>query len=135
MLYLACGLVIFVILSIIIWVIPHVKHDPTPGATPGQAVPALWVLTGIHMIILAFLTGKIALSHHDSRLSHTGLIIPGIVLFLISLPLLDAAVAYQDHYPEMSGVAFLLILCVLFDILAGIIAIVLPSRIPEKPDR
>jgi len=135
MLYLASSLVILVILSIIIWVIPHVINDPTPGATPENAVPTLWVLTGIHLIILAVFIGKIALSHRDSRLGHTGLIIPGIILILISLPLLDAAGAYQDHDSDVSAVAYLLVFCVLCDILAGIIAIILPSGISDKPDK
>jgi uncharacterized membrane protein YjjP (DUF1212 family) len=135
MLYIASGLVIFVILSIIIRVIPHVINDPTPGAAPENSVAALWVIAGIQLIILAVLIGKIALSHRYRRLNQTGLSIPGIILILTGLPLLDAGGAYQDYNSDMSGMAFLLATCVLFDMLAGIIAIILPSGIPDNPDK
>jgi hypothetical protein len=135
MLFIVSGLVIFVILSITIRVIPHVINEPAPAAAPGNSVLALWVLAGIHLIILAVLIGKIALGHRYRRLNETGLSIPGIILILVSMPLMDAGGAFRDHNPDISTVAFLLAVCVLFDMLAGIIMILLPSGIPDKPDK
>lgn len=131
MLYSGTGMVVFVILSIIIWVIPHVINDTTPGTTPERAVPAFWVLVAIHLVVLAVLIGKIVVSRRGGRFRKTWLVISGIILILISLPLLDAAGAYLGHHAPMSSVAILLFLCVACDIIAGIIAILLPSRLPE----
>jgi hypothetical protein len=135
MLYLASGLVIFVILSIIFGIMPQVINNSTSVTSRGYSVPALWAITGVHLLILAVLIVKITLGYRSDRVNKIRLSIPGIILLLISLPLLEAGGAGQVDYFEMSGAAFLLALCVLFDILAGIIAIVLPAKIPEKQDK
>jgi Na+/proline symporter len=129
LLYIATGLVILVILSIIIWIIPHVVQDTAHEAIPEKALPAFWVFIAIHLVLLAVLIWKILVSHRGGRLSKTGLIIPGIILILMSMLLIDEAGAYLEHQPEMFNVAILLFVCSFCDMIAGIITTMLPTRL------
>lgn len=132
MLFTATGLLILVILSIISWVIPHVIQDTTPGASPEKAVPAFWALISLHLVILAVLIGIIVVSRRGGRLRKAGLIIPGIILILMSMLILDAAGAYLEHQPEMFSVAIVLFISAFCDLIAGIITIMLPARLPDN---
>jgi len=131
----ATGLLILVILSIISWVIPHVIQDIIPGASPEKAVLAFWTLIAIHLIIMTVLIGIIMVSRRGGRLRKTWFIIPGIILILISMLLLDAAGSCLEQQPDMISVPIVLFSCAICDMMAGIITIMLPTRIPEKPDR
>jgi uncharacterized membrane protein len=131
LLYIATGLVILVILALIIWVIPKVIKDTTFGATPEITVPAFWVITSIHLILLAGLCWKILVSRRGGRLRKIELIISGIILILLSMFLIDAAGAYMDHQPDMFSVAIILFISAFFDLMTGIILIMLPTRIPD----
>jgi len=131
LLYIATGLVILVLLAVIIWVIPHVLNDTTFGATPEIAVPAFWVLIALHLVLLAVLIGKILVSRRGGRMRKTGLIIPGIILILMSMFFIDAAGAYLEHQPDMFNVAIILFISAFFDLMTGIIMIMLPTRLPD----
>ncbi|MFO7614649.1 MAG: hypothetical protein R6W71_08430 [Bacteroidales bacterium] len=132
LLYIATGLVVLVILSISFWVIPHVINDTTPEARPEKAVPAFWVLIAIHLVLLAVLIWKILVSRRGGRLRKIGLIIPGIILILMSMMLIDAAGAFLEHHPDMFSGAIVLFICSFCDMMAGIITIMLPVRLPEN---
>jgi uncharacterized membrane protein len=135
LLYTATGLVILVILAVITWVIPHVIKDKTPGASPENAVPAFWVLAAIHLIILAVLIGKIRVSHRGGRLRKTGLIIPGIIMILMSMFLIDAAGANLQNQPETFSVAMILFISAFCDLITGIITIMLPTRLGDNKQK
>jgi hypothetical protein len=132
LLYIASGLVILVILSNIIWVIPHVIRDTTPGARPERAAPVFWALVAFHLLILAVLIWKILISRRGGRLRKIGLIIPGIVLILMSMMLIDAAGDFLEHHPDMFSGAILLFICSFCDLMSGVIIIMLPVRLPEN---
>jgi uncharacterized membrane protein len=135
LLYAATGLVILVILAVITWVIPHVIKDKTPEASPENAVPAFWVLAAIHLIILAVLIGKIRVSHRGGQLRKTGLIIPGVILILMSMLLIDAAGAYLEHQPDMFIVAIILFISAFCDMITGVITIMLPTRLGDNKQK
>jgi hypothetical protein len=131
LLYIATGLVILVILALIIRVIPHILNDTTPEATPEKAVPAFWVLISHTPDLLAVLIWKILVSRRGGRLRKIGLIIPGIILILMSMFMIDAAGAYLERQPDMFSVAIILFISAICDMISGIIAIMLPTRIPD----
>ncbi len=133
LLYIATALVILVTLSIITWVIPHVLSDTTPGASPDRAVPAFWVITALHLLILGLLTGSILVSRRGRRLRKIFLVIPGIILFVMSMLMLDAAEAYLGHQPGMFSTATILFFGAFSDMMAGVIMIMLPTRFPDHP--
>lgn len=132
MLYIATGLVTLVILAVIIRVIPNVPDDTVPGATPEMTVPALWVLIAIHIVILAVLIWKIVISRRGGRLRKIGLIVPGIILILMSMLLTDAAGSYLECKPDMYSVPIILFISAFFDLMTGIIMIMLPTRLPDN---
>lgn len=130
MLYIATGLVGLVILAII-WVIPHVPDDTTPGATPEKAVPEFWALIAIHLVLLAVLIWNILVSRQGGILRKIRLIIPGIILILMSMLLVDAAGTYVEHQPDMFSVAIILFISAFCDMMTGVITIMLPTRLPD----
>lgn len=132
LLYIATGLVVLVITSISLWVIPQVINDTTPEARPEKAVPAFWVLMAIHLLIVAVLIMFIWLSRHGGRLRKIGLIIPGIIMILMSMILVDAASTYMEPQTRMLSMAIILFISAFSDMMTGIIMIMLPVRLPEN---
>jgi hypothetical protein len=132
LLYTATGLVILVILALIIWVIPHVLNDTTPGAFLEKAVTSFWVLIAIHIVILAVLIWKILKSRRGGQLRKIALIIPGIILILMSMFLIDAAGVFLENRPDRIVVAIILFFSACCDMVSGIITIMLPTRIPDN---
>lgn len=132
MLYTATGLVTLVILAVIIRVIPNVADYTVPGATPEMTVPALWVLIAIHIVILAVLIWNIVISRRGGRLRKIGLIIPGIILILMSMVLIDTAGVILENQPDLLVVAILLFFSACCDMMSGIITIILPTRLPDN---
>jgi hypothetical protein len=131
LLFIAAGFVCFAILAVL-WAIPLVASTMTNGANSEWAVPAFWVLIAMHLVILALLIGNIRVSRKSARLRKTWLIIPGIILILMSIWLIDAAGAYMEHQPDLFSVATLLFICAFFDTMAGVITIILPARIKDN---
>jgi hypothetical protein len=131
LLYTATGLVILVIVSIITWVIPRVLSDTTPEASSEKVVPAFWMFIAIHLVLLAVLIWQIMVSRRGGRLRKIGLIIPGIILILMSMLLIDAARAFLEHHSDMFSVAIILFTCSFCDMITGIITIMLPTRLPD----
>jgi len=90
-------------LIIALWVVPAVRADTSPQATPEGAVPAFWA----SLLITALMAGT-ALVTLGGRANRTRLrrgagAIAGAVAALLGLFLIDAAAAYAGHGPEMRG--------------------------------
>jgi hypothetical protein len=135
LLYIATGLVILVIISIIIWIIPHVVQDTAHETIPEKALPAFWVLIAIHLVLLAVLIWKILVSHRGGRLSKTGLIIPGIILILMSMLLIDFAGAFLKNHPDLFSGSVLLFICSFCDMISGVITIMLTTRLRDNKQK
>ena len=130
MLYTATGLDILVTVSIVAWVIPHMLYEAS-GANPERSVPLFWLVAAIHLVILALLIKKIWVSRRGGRLRKAGLVIPGVVLVLMSIVLTEAAGIYLEYQPVIYGTAIILFVGAFFDLMTGIILVMLPIRLPD----
>jgi len=115
--------------SLLSWVIPHALNDPTPEASPEKAATVSQVLVAIHLVLLALLIWEIRVSRRGGRLPKAGLIIPGIILILMSMLLIDAARTFLEHQPDLFSMVIVLFINALCDLIAGIITIMLPTRL------
>ncbi len=125
-------MVILVILSILIGVVPSVFIDTTSDVSLEKSVPAFFVLIAVHLVLLAVLIRKIRVSCQDGLLRKTRLIISGITLILMSMFLIDRAGALMEYPSDMSGEAIIVFICAVCDMIAGIITIMLPTRLPDN---
>ncbi|MCX6253699.1 MAG: hypothetical protein NTV31_04390 [Bacteroidia bacterium] len=119
----ATGLVIMVVLLIVFYIIPQVKADISPTATPERAVPAFWVIVLIQLLIVAALIYSIMFSHREGHFENGFLVTAGVVLILLSLILIDAASASLSM-PELRSTAIFLFICIGFDFIAGMLCFI-----------
>lgn len=122
-LYVATGLVIMVVLIIALFVIPQVKADTSPTATPERAVPAFWVNVLIQLLNVAALIYTIIFSHREGHFKTGFLVTAGVVLILLGLILIDAASASLSH-PDLRSTAIFLFICIGFDFIAGVLSFI-----------
>lgn len=61
-----------------------------------------------------------------------GLIIAGIILILLSMFFIDTAGVILENQPDHLVVAIVLFFSACFDMVSGIITIMLPTRIPDN---
>ena len=122
-LYVATGLVIMVVLIIAFYIIPHVKADTSPTATPERAVPAFWVVVLIQLLNVAALIYSIMFSHREGHFENGFLVTAGVVMILSSLILIDAATASLGD-PDLQGAAIFLFICIGFDFIAGVLSFI-----------
>jgi len=84
-------------------VVPAVRADTFPRATPGRAVPALWA----NLLVTALMAGTALVTlggrSNRTRLRRVAGGIAGAVAALLGLLLIDAAAAFAGHGPEMRG--------------------------------
>ena len=101
-------------------VIPPVRVDTFPGATPEGAVPALWanVLLVLLVAVAAVTSSRLGLTRATLRRVVAG--VPGLLVLLLGLLLIDAATAYSEHGPGMHGAVVALWGCVCLDVAAGV---------------
>jgi tryptophan-rich sensory protein len=122
-LYAGTGLVIVVTLILAFMVIPTVKMDSSPQATPEIAVPFIWIVIIIHLFIVAGLVWTILVNQRGGRIKKGLLIALGVVLLLLSLVVLDGATAYLDHPdPIMHRVAISMFICIACNVAASVMA-------------
>jgi hypothetical protein len=100
-------------------VIPAVRADTYPSATPDRAVPAFWVNAVLTVLgaAAALACLRVAASRATLRRALSG--VPGLLALLLGLVLIDAATAYPQHGPAMHGAVVALWVCAGFDLLAG----------------
>jgi hypothetical protein len=122
-LYLGTGLIIVVVLILAFMVIPSVRMDTSPQATPERAVPAIWIVVIIHLLIVAALIWTILVIQRGGRINKGLLVTVGVVLILLSLMVLDGASAYSGHPdPGMHRVAVSMFVCVGCNFLTSVLA-------------
>ncbi len=95
-------------------IIPAVRADTFPGATPDRAVPAFWV-----NVVLNIGLGVAAIAVFRARY-RVLLGVVGVITMLLAAALVDAATAYPAHGPSMHGVVVALWVCVCFDLVGGV---------------
>ena len=119
-LYVATGLVIIVILILVFFVIPHIRLDTSPHATPDTAIPATFVVAGIHLFIIILLIYSVMFSFREGHFENGFLITAGILLVLLSLMIIDGAFTYLVH-PDLHSTSISLFFCVGLDFIAGVL--------------
>jgi hypothetical protein len=116
------GAVLLLVVALVIAaeVIPSVKADTSPHATPKTAVPAFWVvvvlnlMAGTALVLIAMSTAV------SGRLVHVVLGTMMILIFLFALALTDAAFALYAHGPAMRLTDVLLFFCATADLGASL---------------
>jgi hypothetical protein len=103
-------------------VIPGVERDTSPHATPGIAVPALWVFVILQLLIAAGLVWTMFAAQRSGAMNRRWLLTAGLTLILTSLMLTDGALSYLDH-PDLQRTAAAMFVSVGFDFVAGMIAL------------
>ncbi len=104
-------------------VIPPVRQSTSPDITPDTAVPAFWVVAGLHLLAAAALLLTSMVSRARRWTSTSVLVIAGIALLIFGVTLIDAAFAVRAAGPSLRLVAVLLFLCTAADALAGALAL------------
>ena len=107
------GVAIFVMIALVIAavVIPPVKADTFPLATPERAVPAFWVSFVLHLLLATVLFFT-ALRMTETSGGRTAVLVSlGVIALVLSLPLADAADAYQQHGPPLQTASTSLFVC------------------------
>jgi hypothetical protein len=74
-LFVATGLVIMVILILVLFVIPHIRLDTSPHATPEMAINGTLVVAAIHLISIAAFIYSIMFSFKEGHFEN-GFLIP-----------------------------------------------------------
>jgi len=122
-LYMSTGLVIMVTLILAFIVFPSVRIDTSPQAAPESAVPGIWFVIIIHLLIIAALVWTIRENQRGGRIKGS-LIALGVVLLLLSIMVLDGASAYLDHTdPIMHRVAISMFICTACNFIASVLAL------------
>jgi len=114
-------------------VIPPVRADTFPGATPESAVPAFWIIVFFH-VLAATVVGLIA-----ARITTVGRAWSPWILFALALLLLLSAYAleepgraYSREGPAMQTASVCLLACAASDLLAAVLAIAATALLPKR---
>jgi hypothetical protein len=116
------ALALGVAIIVAVGVIPLVRADTSPSATPGRAIPAFWVNIILQVLVGMALFGISFIRRTGDRASKVPAVVVGLIALALGLGLLDAAMAYQGEGPGMLGASIALYVCVGFDFLIGVIA-------------
>ena len=120
-LYVATGLIIIVILILVFFVIPHIRLDTSPHATPETAISGTFIVAGIHLFIIVLLIYSVMFSFREGHFENGFLITAGVLVILLSLMIIDGAIAYLDH-PDLYSTSISMFICVGFDFIAGVLS-------------
>ena len=122
-LYVGTGLVFVVTLILAFMVIPSVRMDSSPQATPERAVHGICVVIIIHLLIVAAIVWTILVNKRGGRIKKGLLVALGVVLLLLSLMVLDGATAYLGHPdPIMHRVSISMFICIGCNVIASVLA-------------
>ena len=119
--FIGAGLVILTVLILTFIVIPSVILDKNPGATPDSAIFGIAVIIILHLLIVYAFREAIIVDKRRGRFKKTVFIVSGIGLTLLGLIIIDGASAYSGS-DNMQVAAFLMFVCVAFDLIAAVLA-------------
>ena len=105
---------------VVFGVIPPVRTDTFPGATPDSAVPAFWGNVLLVLLVAAAAVTSSRLGSNRATLRRALAGVPGLLALVLGLLLIDAAAAFSGHGPGMHGAVVALWVCVCLDVAAGI---------------
>lgn len=129
---LACaGLFVAVALVVALGVIPPVKADIFPAATPRSAAIGFWINVAFDILVAAALVLISLRTTGRTRLSTTALALLLSLALLLALGLADAAFAFQAHGPAMHTVPILLFPCSAADLIAAVLLVLAVFLFPK----
>jgi len=131
-LLISAALIVAVALVVAAGVIPPVKADTFPDATPESAVPAFWanVLIGLLMAVILAVTA--IRTSGRSRRSTVMLTVVAALVLILAFALNDAALAYKAEGPPMRSATTLLFLCAAVDLLAAVLIGASAFQLPKR---
>ena len=136
MLYAGPGLIVAAALALAFMVIPAVRIDTYPGATPEMAIPVFWKIAVIHLLFAAALISIIRNLQGMSRaLGITLLVFIGVLLLIMGLVMSDGASAYLHHGPDMQPVAIIMFICIGCDFMAAVMAFTAAFLQPKRANK
>jgi len=114
-------------------VIPFVRFNTYPEATPERAIPVFGFIVAYEFIVGTILMFKAYHFTGRSKLSTAFLVVIAILTFILTIAFIDAALAYWTQGPAMHVATIFLLCCSLVNILA-IILIIRAIFLFPKPD-
>lgn len=120
------GILAFSALLLALTVIPAVKTDPFPAATPERAIRALWIIVGCNLMLALFVftlaRATTAFATLAWRLAACFVALPAL---LMAVALTDGGVAYWSHGRAMHAAAVTMLVCAAGNALAGALTVVM----------
>jgi len=101
-------------------VIPLVRADIFPRTTPDRAVPAFWANVLLVLLVAAAAVTSSRLGSNRATLRRVLAGVPGLLVLVLGLLLIDAATVFSGHGPGMHGAVAALWVCVCLDVAAGV---------------
>lgn len=138
MLLAGTGLVIGVAAILALGVIPPVRTDTYPGATPDRVIPVLWVIIVANALVAAGLLRTTLVTRRGGSASKVLLGAAGLVALAMGFVLyLVAADIYRGpHWTFIPGATWLLFACTGGDLAAGVLAFTAVAvRLRQPPSR
>jgi quinol-cytochrome oxidoreductase complex cytochrome b subunit len=131
-LLIVAALLVAVAVLIAVGIIPPVKNDTFPRATPERAVPAFFVNV-VYNLVVAVVLGVIGFrTTGRSRWSTIVLWSVGLLTLLFAYALNDAAFAYRGHGPALHTATILLHFCSVADLVAALVALIAALFLPKQ---
>lgn len=125
-------LLVAVALVVAAAIIPPVRVDTFPLATPDRAVAAFWVEV-VFNVLAATVVGFIAI--RTTGRSRPSTFVLGLLAFLVLLfgyGLTDAALAFRAHGPALHAARMSLFFCSATDLLAALLVIATAFLLPKR---
>ena len=129
------GAVLLAAVALVIpWaVIPPVRVDTFPGATPESAVPAFWIIVFFHVLAATVVGLTAARITTVGRATRFLVLVPLALLVLLSAYALEEpGRAYSQEGPSMQTASLFLIACAASDLLAAVLIIAAVPLLPRR---
>lgn len=129
----SAGLLTAVALTLVVAVIPPVKADLFPLATPQRAAIGFWVHAALAVasaVALAFMSFRATVRTRSSTALLSAL---AVIAILLALALTDAAFAFGGHGAAMQPVCRILFLCAAVEVLTAALIIAAARLRPTRP--
>jgi hypothetical protein len=128
----SAALLVVVAVVVAASVIPSVRVDTYPAATPQRAVAAFWVNVGLN-ILAATVLALVGIRAGGRRRFTTAVLgLMAFVVLVLAIALTDAASAFGAHGPAMRAATNLLFFCAAIDALAAVLIIATAIRFPKN---
>jgi hypothetical protein len=132
-LFLACAvLVILNALIVATSVIPPVRTDTFPGATPERAVPAFWFTVACNGFAAAVFLALAARAKGRSVLATIVVTFISLLLLFLVLAFADAGEAYLSEGPAMHVPSIILFICSVASFMAAVLGFTTAFLLPKR---